>query len=68
MITTTVMRRVLARLESEAHTVAARANANSEDYFAARNRRDTFRRMQGDDSLIADLAAALNFETRGAGV
>ena len=66
MITTTVMRRVLARLESETRDAAKRQGVavlgrhNSRLYALGL--------LQNDDKLIADLADALNFETRGVGV
>ena len=65
MITQTVMRRVLAKLEAEDVHVLARTERGSAAYAAAGDMIDANRRLQAEGVLIARLAKALNFETRG---
>ena len=65
MITPTVMRRVLAKLEAEDVRVLARTERGSVAYAAAGDMLDANRRLQAEGVLIARLAKALNFETRG---
>ena len=65
MITPTVMRRVLAKLVAEDVRVLARTERGSGAYEAAGDMIDANRRLQAEGVLIARLAKALNFETRG---
>ena len=60
MITTTVMRRVLAKLEAE----TLQSGFNQERRAA---RLQALRLLRGNDGLMADLSASLNDETRGVG-
>lgn len=78
MITQTMLRRVLAKLEAEtqrAYDAAVQRYHDAGDHEESRKAREnaeTFKTqrfvihlLQGDDALVARLAKALNFETRG---
>lgn len=68
MITTTVMRRVLAKLEAAKPGPSHWGPGDNKATRDLCETRLTLRRLQANDALIADLASALNFETRGVGV
>jgi len=67
MITPTVGR-VLAKLEAESLDVAGRGKPGEGAHDGAVMSVAALRLLQGDGVLIARMAKALNFETRGVGV
>ena len=63
MITPTVMRRVLTKLEAEDQRIVARGEPGQPAHDSAQMSLLTNRRFQADGVMIARLARALNAET-----